>query len=61
LALDQNELQALQNLATTEPAYTAEAAIETALLMRLDLANAADGIDDSLRKATLPLKAWPAA
>jgi outer membrane protein TolC len=53
LSLDQNELQALQTLATTEPTYTEENAIETALLMRLDLANAADSIDDSLRKVTL--------
>jgi outer membrane protein TolC len=53
LTLDQNELQALQNLASTELTYTADAAIETALLMRLDLANAADGIDDSLRKVIL--------
>ncbi|MGD0078245.1 MAG: TolC family protein [Sedimentisphaerales bacterium] len=53
LELDQNELQALQNLATTELKYTADTSIETALLMRLDLANAVDGIDDSLRKVTL--------
>jgi outer membrane protein TolC len=53
LVLDQNELEALTNLAKIESTYTADAAIETALLMRLDLANAVDGIDDSLRKATL--------
>jgi len=53
IELDQNELKALQKLATSEPAYTVDAAIETALLRRLDLANAADDIDDAARKAKL--------
>jgi outer membrane protein TolC len=53
IELDQNELKALQNLATAEPAYTVDDAIKTGLLSRLDLANAADGIDDAQRKVKL--------
>jgi len=53
LELDQNELKALQEIGITEPQYSSEAAIETALVMRLDLANTADGIDDAVRKVKL--------
>jgi outer membrane protein TolC len=53
IELDQNELKALQNLATAEPAYSVDDAINTGLLRRLDLANAADGIDDADRKVKL--------
>ncbi|UCF42610.1 MAG: TolC family protein [Planctomycetota bacterium] len=53
IELDQNELKALEEMGITEPAFTVDAAIETALLQRLDLANAADQIDDALRKAVL--------
>ena len=53
IELDQNELKALQEIGVAEPAFTAGAAIETALLHRLDLANTADKIDDALRKAVL--------
>jgi outer membrane protein TolC len=53
IELDQNELKALRNTAITQPQYTSDAAIETALLRRLDLANAADGIDDATRKVML--------
>jgi len=53
IELDQNELKALEEMGITEPAFTVEAAIETALLQRLDLANAADQIDDALRKVVL--------
>ncbi len=53
IELDQNELKALQEMGITEPAFTMDAAIETALLQRLDLANAADQIDDGLRKVVL--------
>jgi len=48
--LDQNELRALQEAGITEPDYTLDAAVETALLQRLDFANSADSIDDALRK-----------
>jgi outer membrane protein TolC len=53
IELDQNELKALRNTAITQPQYTSDAAIETALLRRLDLANAADSIDDATRKVML--------
>jgi outer membrane protein TolC len=48
--LDQNELKALESIGVSQPDYTADAAIETALLHRLDLATSMDKIDDSLRK-----------
>jgi outer membrane protein TolC len=53
LELDQNELQALRNTAIMQPQYSVDVAIETALLRRLDLANSADIVDDSVRKAKL--------
>jgi outer membrane protein TolC len=48
--LDQNELKALEEVGITEPDYTLEAAIETGLKQRLDLATSADEIDDAARK-----------
>ena len=48
--LDQNELKALEKIGVSEPIYTLNAAIETALLQRLDLANSKDRIDDATRK-----------
>ena len=51
--LDQNELMALENIGITQPDYTLDMAVETALLRRLDLANSADKIDDSLRLVIL--------
>lgn len=48
--LDQNELKALEIIGITEPNYLLEAAIETGLRRRLDLANNADEIDDAARK-----------
>ncbi len=53
IELDQNELKALEEMGISAPAYAPEAAIETALLQRLDLANSADAIDDALRKTLL--------
>jgi len=50
IELDQDELKALQTIGISEPNYTPEAAIETALLQRLDLANTADKVDDAMRK-----------
>ena len=48
--LDQNELKALEKVGISQPDYTADTAIETALLQRLDLATSMDKIDDTLRK-----------
>ncbi len=48
--LDQNELKALKEVGVNQPDYSADAAIETALLERLDLATSMDMIDDALRK-----------
>lgn len=48
--LDDNELKALVDKGIIEPDYTLDAATETALLWRLDLANSRDGIDDATRK-----------
>jgi outer membrane protein TolC len=48
--LDQNELKALEKVGISQPDYTADIAIETALLQRLDLATSMDKIDDTLRK-----------
>jgi outer membrane protein TolC len=53
LELDQNELRALQNYGTTAPQYSIDNAIETALSCRLDLANAADAVEDAQRKVKL--------
>lgn len=48
--LDQNELRALEASGVSEPNYTVDAAIETALVSRLDLANRVDSVDDATRK-----------
>ncbi|MHC4397924.1 MAG: TolC family protein, partial [Planctomycetota bacterium] len=48
--LDENELKALVEKGIVEADYTLGAAIETALLRRLDLANSRDGVDDTARK-----------
>lgn len=53
IVLDQNELKALEKIGVSELDYIPEAAIETALLRRLDLANSADWIDDALRGVLL--------
>jgi outer membrane protein TolC len=50
LQLDQNELKALERIRIGELNYNLEAATETALLQRLDLANSRDKIDDARRK-----------
>jgi outer membrane protein TolC len=50
MELDPNELEALRNAGISEPNYTPEVAIETALARRLDLANSADRVDDCERK-----------
>jgi outer membrane protein TolC len=48
--LDQNELKALSKIGIVEPDYKLDAAIETALARRLDLANSGDSVEDSARK-----------
>jgi outer membrane protein TolC len=53
ITLDQNELTALEEIRMEEFDYTVDAAVETALLRRLDLANSKDRIDDSVRKIDL--------
>jgi len=53
IALDQNELKALEDMGLAEAEFTIDEAIETALLHRLDLANTKDAIDDALRKVHL--------
>ena len=53
IELDQNELKALEAIGISRPDYTLDAAIETALLQRLDLANKADDIDDVVRNVVL--------
>ncbi|MHC4571771.1 MAG: TolC family protein [Planctomycetota bacterium] len=53
IELDQNELKALEEIGISQPDYTLDTAVETALLQRLDLANTADEIDDVVRKVVL--------
>jgi outer membrane protein TolC len=48
--LDQNELKALENIGISQPDYEVDAAVETALIRRLDLATSMDRIDDAVRK-----------
>ena len=50
IELDPNELEALKEVGISEPNYTLEVAVETALARRLDLANSADRVDDAERK-----------
>ncbi len=48
--LDPNELEALRRMEVIEPDYTLDAAMETAVSRRLDLANSADAVEDAARK-----------
>jgi len=48
--LDPNELEALRRIEITPPDYSLEAAVQTALSERLDLANVADAVEDGTRK-----------
>ncbi len=50
IELDPNELEALKKIGISEPNYMLEAAIETALNQRLDLANSTDRVIDAERK-----------
>ena len=51
--LDPNELNLLAALGVSQPDYTAEEAIQMALVRRLDLANVRDGLDDAERRLIL--------
>lgn len=53
IELDQNELKALETVGVVKPDYDLDAAIETALAHRLDLANSADTVDDLERKVVV--------
>jgi len=53
VSLDQNELDVLKKIGVTEPEYTLDAAVETALAHRLDLANASDVVADAERKVAV--------
>jgi outer membrane protein TolC len=53
ITLDQNELRALENIGISQPEYTVEEAIDTALENRFDLINTRDQIQDSVRKLEL--------
>jgi len=48
--VDPNELEALRKMEVMEPDYTLDAAVETALSRRLDLANSTDVVEDAARK-----------
>lgn len=50
IELDQNELKVLETMGVVKPDYDLDAAIETALVHRLDLANSADTVEDLERK-----------
>lgn len=50
IELDQDELRALEKTGIIEADYELEAAVETALAQRLDLANSADAVEDAERK-----------
>lgn len=51
--LDQGELNALKEIGVTQPDYTLDAAVETGLLQRLDLANSRDAVEDAERKVVV--------
>jgi len=53
IELDQNELKALAEIGITQPDYTLEDAVETALVRRLDLASSKDRVDDMVRKVAV--------
>jgi outer membrane protein TolC len=53
VVLDQNELQALEDMGIGDIEFTLDESVETALLQRLDLHNSADSIDDALRNVHL--------
>jgi outer membrane protein TolC len=59
IELDPNELEALKaayRAGVSDPNYSADVAIETALVRRLDLANTKDAVEDAARKLELAAK-----
>ncbi len=50
IKLDPNELEVLKEIGISEPNYTLDVAVETALDRRLDLANSTDRVNDAERK-----------
>jgi outer membrane protein TolC len=50
IQLDPNELTVLTEMDIAEPDFSAEEAVQTALISRLDLANTADQLEDAERK-----------
>ncbi len=50
IELDPNELEALRKAGISDPNYTLDVAVETALAQRLDLTNSLDQVDDAERK-----------
>ncbi len=50
VALDQNELDALEKAGIAQPVYALEDAMDTAFAQRLDLANSIDSVEDAQRK-----------
>jgi len=55
IELDQSELEALADMGVSDPNFSPDDAIKTALSERLDLANDFDLIDDALRKTLLAI------
>jgi len=53
ILLDQNELDVLKKIGVTEPQYSLDAAVETGLAQRLDLANTRDAVEDAERKVVV--------
>jgi outer membrane protein TolC len=53
IVLDQNELDVLREIGVTEPDYTLDEAVETALAQRMDLANTRDRVEDAARNLEL--------
>jgi outer membrane protein TolC len=53
IRLDPNELAALREVEISQPSYTVQAAMQTALERRLDLANLADAIEDAERNVAV--------
>jgi outer membrane protein TolC len=51
--LDQSELNALREIGVTQPDYTLDAAVQTGLSRRLDLANSRDAVEDAERKVVV--------
>jgi len=60
VSLDPNELKALEAAGVAEPNAPLDRAVETALALRLDLANTRDAVDDARRKVDVAADALQA-